>query len=423
LKNNYNRNVYFYKNTDIMNLLNFNKHWNPTYFYNFKTKRIYFKELISDIDKKFINLLIWLRRVWKTTLMLQMINYLIEKEIARDNILYYSFDNEDDIENIINNYLKISNKDISKDNIYIFFDEIQKAENWQNKIKIYYDLYPNIKFILSGSSSLFLKSNESLAWRLTITTIKPLFFEEFLKFKEKHYLMEKPLLYESEIILEFEKYLYRQFFDIIDSNLMEAQKYIKLLKNKIIKEDAKAYFDIKYPDLLVRIFDIISNNPWMIIDYKNMWNDLWIDWRTLQTYIYYLEESFLINKVYNFSKNLLTSEKKQKRVYLNSCSFFLWNWDVTWSLYENYIQNYFDFKYFYRLGKKEVDFISVDDKENIYAIEIKYKNKIKKEDLKWIIFFEKKFKLYKKYIISKTTKAIIDNVNIIPFWELDQLYK
>jgi hypothetical protein len=61
--------------------------------------------------------------------------------------------------------------------------------------------------------------------------------------------------------LEFEKYLYRQYYDIIDFNLIEAKKYIKNLKNKIIKEDAKYYFDIKYPDLLLKIFDIIAKNP------------------------------------------------------------------------------------------------------------------------------------------------------------------
>jgi predicted AAA+ superfamily ATPase len=78
-----------------------------------------------------------------------MINYLIENKVERDSILYYSFDNSKDLENILNDYLKLSNKNILEDKIFIFFDEIQKVEDWQNKIKVYYDLYPNIKFILS----------------------------------------------------------------------------------------------------------------------------------------------------------------------------------------------------------------------------------------------------------------------------------
>ncbi len=404
-----------------MKLINFNKHWEKNFFYDFKIKRIYFDKLVDKIHTKFINLIIWLRRVWKTTLIFQFINDLIEKWVNRDSILYYSFDNGWDIEDIINEYLKFSNKDLIKDNIYIFFDEIQNVSHWQNKIKSYYDLYPNIKFILSWSSSLFLKSTESLAWRITIDTIKPLFFEEFLEYKDKKYFLEKPDLYKDKLILEFEKYLYRQFFDIIDLNLLEAKKYIKNLKNKIIKEDAKNYFDIKYPELLLRLFDIISANPWMTIDYNNLWNDLWVDPRTIQTYIYYLEESFLIHKVYNYSPNLLTSEKKQKKIYMNSTSFFTWNWEVTWELYENYIQNYFDFKYFYRLNKKEVDFIWVSESQKIVWIEVKYKEKIKKDDLKWLNFFEKKYSLQEKIIISKNVEEKNQDIQIFPFWKIDKI--
>lgn len=404
-----------------MELINYNKHWEKEYFYSFKIKRVYFKELVKKLNWKFINLFIWLRRVWKTTLIFQLINYLIEKWISRDSILYYSFDQNIEIKDVINDYLKISNKDILKDEIYIFFDEIQNVSSWQNKIKTYYDLYPNIKFVLSGSSSIFLKSTESLAWRITVKIIKPLFFKEFLEYKEKLYFLDKPRLYEEKLILEFEKYLYRQFFDIIELNLFEAKEYTKNLKNKIIKEDAKNYFDIKYPELLLKLFDIIASNPWMIIDYNNLWNDLNIDSRTVQTYIYYLEESFLINKVYNYSTNLLTSEKKQKKIYLNSCSFFSWNWEITWELFENYIQNYFDFKFFYRFNKNEVDFISISNNWIIKAIEIKYRKKIKKDFVKWLNFFEKKFKVNEKIIISKNIDENYLDIKILPFWWIDYL--
>jgi predicted AAA+ superfamily ATPase len=39
--------------------------------------------------------------------------------------------------------------DFFEDKFYIFFDEIQKVPDWQSKIKVYYDMYPNIKFILT----------------------------------------------------------------------------------------------------------------------------------------------------------------------------------------------------------------------------------------------------------------------------------
>lgn len=413
--------VLIYWIIDTMELLNYNKHWNKEYYYKFKNTRVYFQDLVENLHSKFINLLIGLRRVWKTTLMLQLINHLIEKWVERDSILYYSFDTSNILADIINNYLKISNKDINTDTIYIFLDEIQKVDDWQNNIKVYYDLYPNIKFILSWSSSVFLKSTESLAGRIQITEIKPLFFEEYLNFRDKSYLLEKPKLHESNLLLEFEKYLYRQFYDSIDLNLLDAKEYTKNLKNKILKEDAKDYFNIQYPNLLLKLFDILAARPWMSIDYNNLWSDLWIDSRTVETYIYYLQESFLVNKVYNYSPNLLTSEKKQKKVYLKSTSFFTWNWEVTGELYENYIQNYFDFKYFYRFKKKEVDFVWVWDHNAITCIEVKYKETIKQRDLTWLASFAKKYAPDTMIVVSKNTKKQLWNITIIPFRELDTI--
>ena len=171
--------------------------------------------------------------------MFQVIDYLIQNNIERDNILYFSFDAFKDIDEVITQYLKISNKNLLSDRLFFFFDEIQKVPDWQNKIKVYYDLYPNIKIFLSGSSSVFLKSSESLAGRLETFIIKPLFFKEFLAYKKLDYYFDNPLLYKSNLLLEFEKYLYRNFFDIIDSNILDAQRYVKNLKNKIIKQDIK----------------------------------------------------------------------------------------------------------------------------------------------------------------------------------------
>jgi predicted AAA+ superfamily ATPase len=140
-------------------------------------------------------------------------------------------------------------------------DEIQKVSDWQSKVKIYFDMYPNIKFFLTGSSSLYLQKRESLAGRMFEYKIKPLSFQEFLRFKKLDYYLQETAIYKEKIIKEFENYLFRQFIDIIDFPLNEAKKYIEELKNKIIKEDITFYFKIEYPQLLLSIFKIISASP------------------------------------------------------------------------------------------------------------------------------------------------------------------
>ena len=405
-----------------MYLNQFNKHWKRYFFYDIKFKRDYFDELKKKLKNKFILNLIWIRRVWKTTLMKQLIDYLIkEKKIDRKNIFFYSFDILWGIKEQIDEYIKITWIDIEKEKVYIFLDEIQKIPDFQSKLKIYYDFYPNIKFILSWSSSLYLQKKESLAWRIFEIYIKTLSFKEFLRYKKLHYYLEEKFIYKQEIILEFEKYVFRQFIDTINFSEEENFEYINSLTNKIIKEDITNYFKIEYPDILLKIFKIISNSPWMILDYKNFANDLDIDVRTLEKYVYYLEEAFLIKKVYNYSTNLIKTERKLKKVYLETTSFCL-NKTINWEIFENYILNLLDLEYFYRNWNKEVDFIQIKDKNSIKQelvwLEVKYKSKIKKEDIKWLKHFDNKYKLKEKIIISKDFKWSIKNYKITTFYEL-----
>jgi len=58
----------------------------------------------------------------------------------------------------------------------LLFDEIQKLGNWEEQVKRVYDNFKNIRLIVSGSESLFIrkKSRESLAGRFFEFKVKPL---------------------------------------------------------------------------------------------------------------------------------------------------------------------------------------------------------------------------------------------------------
>jgi predicted AAA+ superfamily ATPase len=91
--------------------------------------------------------------------------------------------------------------------------------------------------------------------------IKPLSFTEYMRFKNLDYYLDEKAIYKDKIFIEFEKYLFRQFIDIIDFSLEDAKKYMEELKNKVIKEDIVFYFKVEYPQILLSIFKTISSNP------------------------------------------------------------------------------------------------------------------------------------------------------------------
>ena len=97
---------------------------------------------------------------------------------------------------------------------------------------------------------------------------------------------------------------------------VKISKYVKeFVLDKIIYIDIPEVFSIDEPSLLETMFSIISAKPGMIVDYESLSNDLKRNRKTISNYILYLEKAFLIKKLYNYSKNILTSEKKLKKFY------------------------------------------------------------------------------------------------------------
>jgi len=87
-------------------------------------------------------------------------------------------------------------------------------------------------------------------------------------------LFQNPKVFKTELIAQFEKYLFRQFFEIIDQPDYIVAEFITSLINKIIKEDIVSYFQVEYPELLQKLFNIFSQSPGLLLDYKSLANDL-----------------------------------------------------------------------------------------------------------------------------------------------------
>lgn len=387
----------------------YNFHWKEGFLYNFQKKRYLYEKLTSLLGEPQIISLIGLRRTGKTTLLKQIIDRLIEsKKTNRDHIVYYSFDEDQPrLDELFSEYeakLGISILE-SKEKFYIFLDEIQKLNNWENQIKYYYDNYKNIKFFVSGSSSLFIKkaSRESLAGRIYEFILQPLSFSEFLMFKNKEEFIEKKKLFAEAIKKEFQSFIKRQFIEIIDKNEDLIKEYTKSILEKIVYQDIPKVFPIEHEDLLIRLLKIIAAHPGILSNYEGLSKELGISRITLSNYFYYLEESFLIRKLYNFSKNALSSEKKLKRFYLITTSFYEYLNDAVdvGRLIENLVISQTKAKFFWRDPfKNEVDLILEQDKK-IVPIEVKYQNTITKNDLKGLLKFCDKFRLSKAILLTK----------------------
>ena len=398
-------------------LIDSNKWWKTSFTIDYKEREIY-QQIPKYLKLPQIIAFTGLRRVGKTTLMFKILQDYIKKGFNPENILYFSFDEfrETDIREILNEYEKINEKNLESEKYLILLDEIQKLENWEEKIKRIYDNHgKNIKIIISGSESLFIKkkSKETLAGRIFEFKIEPLNFKEYLIFKGKRFQNIK--LYEKELTKLFDEYIPTQGFpelvNIKDKEIIK--KYIKeSIIEKVIYRDLANLFNIKNVSILESLLNIIMEQPGQIVELSELSKELQISRQTLSTYMRYLEESFLIRKLYNYSRNRRKVERKLKKYYPTVLSPNLIFKEDSFSqskIFEGILVNQLNAEYFWRDPyKNEVDIIIDQDKPK--PIEIKYG----KIETKGLLTFMKKFNVNEGYIISlnQEKKIIHDDKKI-----------
>lgn len=166
-------------------LIQQNLHWQDGEMPSPSKRRFQFERVIENLETDPISLITGPRRVGKSVLIKQVINYLIkEKQVSPKQILFFEFSNLNTVED-----LKLAfelYRDEFADNTkrqYIFFDEAQYIDDYQEYIKLIYDKRKTeIKFFLTGSLSLDYKKRvqDSLAGRYFEYQMFPLSFQEYL---------------------------------------------------------------------------------------------------------------------------------------------------------------------------------------------------------------------------------------------------
>lgn len=347
-------------------------------------KRYLFRKILKFIDDKQIILITGLRRVGKTRMLYQFIDALLERGTDKRNVLYFSFDEKAlDFKDVLETYkIEVLRKDFGEGGkVYLFLDEIQKIDDWENKVKVFYDLYPNVKFFLSGSASLILsrKAKESLAGRIYEFVLKPLTFGEFLDMKNIEVNFEDAKLASERMTLQFSDFLTKGGFPEIteESDEEKIRSYVKLsVIDRIIYQDVPSLFGKTDIGLLENLTDIFLKTPGFVLNFDNLAKSLRRDKRTLMNYVHYLKFSLLINLVSNFRTSVLAASRKNRKVYpaATSLVFALYgkfDSGVLGGVLETAFCSEAEAKYYLKKGKMEIDFLITGNGKTVVPVEIK----------------------------------------------------
>lgn len=404
------------------------------------TARDIWSVVLEEIGSKVVTCFVGLRRVGKTILLKQTIQHLLEKGTAPNRILYFSFDAMKKEETIVRRIVTLYSRNILRevpneltDKVFIFLDEVQKIKEWGEEVKSIYDKGWKIKFFVSGSSSMnILKgSGESLIGRIRIHRIHPFSFREFLRHNrveiEKIPIGElKVPLQAEKIMLLFDRYKELGGFPETYSLTKETLKNtLKTWIDLVFYRDIVNLFEVKRIDALEGLFYSFVKESGNIVNYAKLANSLNTKFETIKTYIEYLDYSFLIEKSPFYSGSRIKVSEKNFKIYASDHAFF--NLEETEegliaeTLVFNHCKKHISEDVFYWKDTKgnEVDIVFLRNK-NLLPIEVKFKSKVDKKELKGLFSFMDKYECKNGIVVTRNSLDSLESngkkISLVPIW-------
>ena len=283
-------------------------------------------DIIKWLTEKEIIVLLGARQVGKTTIIFQLINHILMQTASlfkeEIEIHYLNLDFPQDKKILNDDYIiKLAAKNGKKK--IIFIDEAQRQENSGLFLKRLYDLNLPIKLVVSGSSALELKSkvSEALTGRKIIFNINPFSISEIKDciVRAGKNTMSSTVLFKKA----FEAFTeYGSYPSIILSHDNE-KKFLRLneIFTSYMEKDIKKFLEIKNENAFARLITLLSASSGSLINMDEISNTLSIHQVTLDNYFYYLEQTFIIDRVRPYFRNIRKEIVKSPKVYFNDIGF------------------------------------------------------------------------------------------------------
>ncbi len=311
-------------------------------------KRFAYYEAIKRLDQQDIRRTVVLtgtRRVGKTTIEYQMIDTLLERGIAPEQIVFISLDHPVLKLSSLNDILDCYHENVwpAKD-AYYFFDEIQYADGWDKWLKLIYDMQPETKCVATGSASpALIKGNtESGAGRWSVIQVPTLSFYEYcslikadipdldpefrptafltMSIRQRTHVMSKL----SSIQNYFSRYLRVGGFPelALAANDQLAQQVMREdVVDKVLKRDLPSLYKLRSATELERIFLYLCTVSSNIVSYTAIARELdGVSRVTVENYIQYLESANLIYQSWPVDMGGRKALKVQPKIYISDAA-------------------------------------------------------------------------------------------------------
>lgn len=188
----------------------------------------------------------------------------------------------------------------------VAFDEAQTIQNIGSILKVFFDTYPQVQIIATGSSSFDLanKIKEPMTGRAFEFTLLPLSLREISLVKE----------IEKEDLLE---YMRLGFYPAVvgAETTLEKEEAIKNISTNYLYKDIFVFEAIRNPKVFEDLLKLLALQIGSMVSINELSQSLGVTRTTINRYLRLLEQSFIIKRIYSFSNNPRTELKKAFKIF------------------------------------------------------------------------------------------------------------
>lgn len=408
-------------------------------------KRKIFDELKDHLDKKEITLIVGPRQAGKTTLMLLLKEHL---EAQGKKTVFLNLDIEADKQFFTSQdqLLRKIALEVGESEGYVFIDEIQRKEDAGLFLKGLYDMNLPYKLIVSGSGSVELreKIHESLAGRKRMFELSTISFIELVNYKTGYrYETNLPEFFaldpdQAQRLLE--EYLSFGGYPrvVLEDTIDEKRRIIAELYQSYLERDIAYLLGVQKTESFTALVRVMAAKIGNLVNVSELSNTLGISTSTVNDYLWYMQKTFLIDKVTPYFKNIRKEITKSPVFYfydlgmrnyalgifgkvpVSSEDGFLFQNFVYHLLKEKTRDSATQIHYWRTTDKAEVDFVA-DKLKEVIPVEVKYKKLSEPEMTRSYQSFLSKYKPNLGYIIhlGQGSKKVVENTEVafLPYYQ------
>lgn len=338
------------------------------------TREHYLDQVRPFYESDLVKIITGIRRCGKSVIMEEIIAEMRQKS---DNIIYLNFEDKMVSSNITNamQLIRYVEENKKRGKCYLFFDEIQTLDGWQDACKTL-RLYEYSLFI-TGSNSKLLSGEftKELAGRYVAFRIRPFVYKEIVEYAKE--------LGKEVSITDY--LVWGGFPKRFEFSTPEAQRrYLGDLDDTIVINDLIRRYKIRKESLFKSLVNFILRSNGRIFsatsvrDYIRQEHES-CSVNTIMKYLGYLEEAYIIESIKQYSTKTKRELSYSAKIYnadvcFNSIRCMNNRYDLTHNL-ENIVYNelvYMGYEiYVYHNNGKEVDFLATKNGKQ-YFVQVAY---------------------------------------------------